>query len=764
MRGNPSSTSFLEGEAVAYLRANWITLSLLALVVIISMSSIHEARWLDDSSPLLRLLLTGMLFGWLVSQLRWPGWFAGLYAMLLSVLISLQIIGHVFPSPATLLSQSVAESGWGIRVRTLNLFERMGGWAASLNRGENITDTRLFVLAFGVLAWAVTVWLVWNVLRREHTLEGLLPLGLLVGINTYLSDQDTLYLWMYILFALLLVARSAWTTLHADWDARGVDYPEDLSEWAFGAVVGSLLVAGVVYTLPVVGTREGWDLISEWTRPLREQTAQTTERLFADVNPAQVEVFALHMITPDLTTIGRPIATGTETVLYVSVSDPPPLPAQAGVESSTPQHYWRSEVLATYNGMGWEPATLQPAGAEPAFPAKVPDGRYPLEQTFELTGAHDQRLFASNEPVMTTGAEARLRYTQPDDSALVSGSANQYKVTSYANQVSAGQLRSDAKPVPAEILQAYTQLPNSLPERVRNMAERVMGRADNDYDRAVALQTYLRETYPYNLKVSTPPPGRDAVDYFLYEAQEGFCSYYASAMTVMLRSQGVPSRVVIGYATGEYDFSRRAYRVPLSAAHAWVEVYFPSYGWVEFEPTPALTVFNYPESELPAHAASQDIPEPQPAQTLFTNPLALAAGGLLLLVLLALAGVRLHSAWRFRKEMRLPANQAAGLYWEMRGWLAGVGMRAGASSTPAEFLAAYSPALTGRARLLKAVLLVTALYQQSSYSPSAPLLEEVSQGRQAWRQSAGERLRLQAGALWRRLKRVLVLKQRKKIA
>ncbi len=421
--------SFNRGErmpvfraAWAYLRAGWVSLLLLALIVMIAMTSVREAEWLDDSQPLLNMLLMGMLLGWLVSRLRWPGWFAALYSVLASVLVGLQTIGHVFPSLATLLSQSLWESSGGIRVRALNLFDRMGGWTASLQQGKNITDTGLFVLLFGLLAWAAAAWLVWSVLRRSRALEGLLPLGLLVGINTYLSNQDTLDLWMYILFALLLIARTAWTQLHADWDARGVDYPEDLGEWMLGALMSILMIAGTVYVLPIAATPEGWDLISEWTRPMREQTAQTTERLFSNVNPADVEVFALRAVTPNLSRIGAPIAIGSETVMYVAVSDPPPTPPQAASQTQPPRHYWRSGILATYNGLGWEPPDLQPAGAAPTFPAQAPPGRYSLEQTFEMDAVSDGRLFAAGEPVMT-GTDVTLRFTQPDNSGLVTGAA-----------------------------------------------------------------------------------------------------------------------------------------------------------------------------------------------------------------------------------------------------------------------------------------------------------------------------------------------------
>ncbi len=107
------------------------------------------------------------------------------------------------------------------------------------------------------------------------------------------------------------------------------------------------------------------------------------------------------------------------------------------------------------------------------------------------------------------------------------------------------------------------------------------------YDAAEAIEGYLRTHLTYREDISAPPAGRDAVDYFLFEQQAGYCDYFASAMVVLLRTQGIPARLVRGYATGTYNPERGAYIVPISSAHTWPEVYFPGYGWQRFEPTAA---------------------------------------------------------------------------------------------------------------------------------------------------------------------------------
>jgi hypothetical protein len=115
---------------------------------------------------------------------------------------------------------------------------------------------------------------------------------------------------------------------------------------------------------------------------------------------------------------------------------------------------------------------------------------------------------------------------------------------------------------------------------------------------AETIESYLRTTYHYAPSVRAPPPGRDPVDFFLFDLKEDFCEYFASSMAVMLRELGVPARVVEGYTTGTLDPLSGKYVVKELDAHAWVEAYFPSYGWIEFEPTPSQAPFLRVDSDL----------------------------------------------------------------------------------------------------------------------------------------------------------------------
>ena len=134
------------------------------------------------------------------------------------------------------------------------------------------------------------------------------------------------------------------------------------------------------------------------------------------------------------------------------------------------------------------------------------------------------------------------------------------------------------------MIRRYLGLPKVTPERVLALARDLTKNAATPYDRALAIETYLRK-FPYTLDVEPPPSNRDVVDYFLFTSQMGYCDYYASAMVVMARAAGLPARIVVGYASGEYDASTAQYIIRMKDAHTWAEIYFPGIGWVEFEPT-----------------------------------------------------------------------------------------------------------------------------------------------------------------------------------
>jgi transglutaminase-like putative cysteine protease len=169
------------------------------------------------------------------------------------------------------------------------------------------------------------------------------------------------------------------------------------------------------------------------------------------------------------------------------------------------------------------------------------------------------------------------------------GLGNSYSVTSEFIVAGEETLRNASRDYPLGILERYLQIPKSLPERVSALTSDIVAGASNPYDTAVAIETYLR-TLKYNEIPTSLPYEADAVDYFLFESRESYSDYFASAMAMMLRTRGIPTRLVLGFGPGEADPGGQGFLVRDRDNHSWPEVYFPDMGWIPFEPTPIYDV------------------------------------------------------------------------------------------------------------------------------------------------------------------------------
>jgi transglutaminase-like putative cysteine protease len=136
-----------------------------------------------------------------------------------------------------------------------------------------------------------------------------------------------------------------------------------------------------------------------------------------------------------------------------------------------------------------------------------------------------------------------------------------------------------------EFRERYLRLP-PLDPRIRTLADQITASAPTPYARAGAIEAYLRSHYRYTLQLPTGTQP-DPIAYFLFTRRQGHCEYFASSMAIMLRTVGIPSRVVNGFSGGEFNDITSQYVIRASDAHSWVEAYIPGQGWVTFDPTPA---------------------------------------------------------------------------------------------------------------------------------------------------------------------------------
>ena len=313
-----------------------------------------------------------------------------------------------------------------------------------------------------------------------------------------------------------------------------------------------------------------------------------------------------------------------------------------------------------------------------------------------------------------------------------------YRVDSLVKLIGDAPLRSAGTAYPEWVRNRYLALPDGMPARVVALARDLTATEPTPYDRALAIETYLR-TIPYSLDLPRLPHDRDVVDYFLFDLQQGYCDYYATAMVVLARAAGLPARLVVGYASGTYDEADNRYIVTEADAHSWVEIYFPGYGWIEFEPTSARPAFGR-STDLPA-ATSPDLePLVRPG---FGLPRFWWIGlpGMALLAGLGLAGWSVIDGWRLRRlSLKMAAAELYGRLYRS-GRRLSVPVRPG--DTPYEFVASLTGWVTRRledrrwagplAPITQEARWLVELYVRSCYARGAPDAADLKLAVRMWR-------------------------------
>ncbi len=139
-----------------------------------------------------------------------------------------------------------------------------------------------------------------------------------------------------------------------------------------------------------------------------------------------------------------------------------------------------------------------------------------------------------------------------------------------------------------DIQSNYMNIHKRVPDRVIELAQSITKNEPTAIEKVMTIQYYLEKNYEYSLTPRSTPFRRDFVDYFLFDLKEGYCTYFATAMTIMVRAAGIPARYVEGFAMPSESNEKGVYEVRNLHGHAWVEVYFPNFGWLPFDPTPAV--------------------------------------------------------------------------------------------------------------------------------------------------------------------------------
>ena len=710
----------------------WLPFLLLGGALATLAFSVHEAEWVSGDVKVWPLMFAGFILSAIIAQRKIAGPIAWLALILAGLFLAVFAVAELWP-PGAIAEQGSAAvlDFWQIRLALLA--DRSAGWLATVRSGGRSTETIVFALGLAIAGWIVGVLVAWSAYRLRRPFLGLTLAGFALAANTFYG-QTSLY-WAIFFFGLAITAGTYLHHLNREvsWESRHIDFPSDVRTDILIYTAGiSLGIMSLALAIPAINFRAIAEAFQRQEAIVAAE--ETMARAFAGVTQPRMDEGATGAggMPRSFLLGGGPELAETVVMTATLHSDP-------GLDLSG--FHWRSISFDVYTGRGWRrsPERETNIAAGETIPAS---GDMSASRTVTITQdvawLYDRRAsrYTIGRPAVFSHDLVAL-WRGLDDLVGVRGRNN--ASTRYSAQTSMvvstpDQLRTARlADVPPEIRARYTALPDSLPDRVRNLAREVTtpGRDAaplSPYDQARAIEQFLHQ-FAYSLDLPPPPAEGDIVDYFLFDLQTGFCDYFATAMVVMARSIGLPARIGVGFLQQPADASG-IQTIRQLDAHSWAEVYFAGYGWVEFEPTPAFAI------SPPPSASQSDQPELQPTYAPPTGTtvaiperapqretpwLWLLAAASAVLLSLRLWGRRLADRFAPR-DPGLDGIQIA--FAKLQEGAAALGYPPAANQTPAEFAAGLLsfPDIEreGASELRPAIERLTALFTARQYGGAVP--------------------------------------------
>ncbi len=569
------------------LREDGLTLALtLALLVTVGWA-VAAAEWVEGIRLVVPIILIAGLFGYLIAIAR----FSGLTAALMIVIDGCFTVW--------VYAGRQIETALTFRERLLDIAFRFGTWLEQAAGGGFSRDNLIFLILAGLLAWFVAVNTIWHIFHTERLWQATIPVGAALLVNAYYTYgpiKDERFIGAFLLITFALAVQTNAISRERIWRRERISHdPNTGRDLRRGGIVAVLSLVAFSWMIPTISTDE--NPISEvWqnTENPWMEIQHTFERLFNDVRGGYSSTPSYYAAST--LTLGGPVSLEDSPVLAVH--------APGGY-----RYYWRSKIFDVYLDGTWLTHAERSVGSgygvlalEEADPYRL---RENVQQHFTVLMPSTRLLYGA--PQTLSYAAVPVTYyaidTQSQSYATVTEvhaqqaleTGDDYSVLSSISFADEASLRQAGEQYPGWVVSRYMLLPDdALSPRTVALAAQIADPYDNPYDIARAIERYLRDNITYNERVEAPPEGADPIDYLLFESKEGYCTYYASAMTLMLRSLHIPARIAAGFAQGTYDAERDQYVVTEADAHTWVEVYFPDYGWVEFEPTAAESPIERP--------------------------------------------------------------------------------------------------------------------------------------------------------------------------
>jgi transglutaminase-like putative cysteine protease len=595
---------------------DWLSVILVILTMEVAAARLVATLWTKELTLVLLVTFLGTVLGLALGASIYRRLWVILFATVYGAIIILWQLGITLES----------KMRWNDRL--INLWGRLNVVIQELITKKPVTDSLLFIVLMAVLFWVLAVYAGFILIREANPWKVVIPAGIAAFvINSF--DQlllvRSLYLAVYLLLALFLVARLVYIKNITKWSEQHTHTPPDIGfELSRVALVLSIVLVFLAWNIPVITdtfrpVANLWQTTSKPWLTLKDRFSF----MFASLEASATTVHNFYSSTLPLG-LGSPLS--DQIIMEVQAPTNPP----NGV-----RYYWEARTYDTYSNFTWTSSIQTPHNLSASSRDLNQPGaniRSVVAFTF-LPHEPITNIFAPLEPLWTSLPTQALMNVNSDGtvnlSALMSSNfirpGEQYTVRSALDSVTIKQLRVAGTDYPSWVTSEYLQLPDNITTRTKDLAKNIATGLNNPYDIADAVTQYLRANIQYDLVISQPPAKQERIDWFLFDYKKGFCNYYATAEVVLLRSLGIPARMAVGFAQGEKEeyigtqvpgganspigqaqaANMSTFVVRQNAAHAWPEVYFPRAGWVIFEPTAAQTALSRPSGEDTAGNTSQ---------------------------------------------------------------------------------------------------------------------------------------------------------------
>lgn len=570
-------------------REGWLSLGLVLAMLLALAWSVEHAGWFDLIHFVVPVAILGGLAGALLGVTRLSVVFVLPASAVLGTWAVLSTIGSEFYPSLDPLHRLLVLRGDAL------------DWVRIVVDGGFAPQLSPYALGIGALMW-VTAFMAAYVLYRHHrVLDSILLVGVALIANMSATFAELFgFLLLFSVAALLLWLRVALISREEGWRTRSVtetiEVPGQIMRSGFTFIFGSIALAWVLTTVAVAAPLTGvWSNLDGIWSNVRDQFEGVFGGLSGSDSRIQGTFFGASF------RVRGSWSSSDGAVMTVA---------------SQRAYYMRTITYDVYTGHGWmsgEGSDRRVAAGDRIFPGYTPERPLSADSfTVETVTVEIQRSIGRNvfTPGYPTAAFAPLVIHQPGGlpllGALNSGvtldTGKGYQITADISNATEAMLAGAGTDYPVEITDTYLST-QGVTARTGDLARQVVeaASATDPYHQARALANYLRTDprFTYATVAALPSePGRDLVDFFLFDpkGQVGYCEYFASAMAVMARTLGLPSRVAVGYAPGERS-APGVYQYRERQAHAWTEIYFPGYGWQIFEATHSLAQVSRPAGE-----------------------------------------------------------------------------------------------------------------------------------------------------------------------